>query len=53
MLSNASTSFSDDPIFGVTPDEVIVKSGSTLRIADSDWPPAVLFDAGYAVAVLK
>ena len=45
--------FEDSCVLGATPDRVFVESGSTLRIADSDWPPAVLFDAGYAVAVLK
>ena len=45
--------FEDSHVLGATPDAVIVESGSTLRVADEDWPPAVLFDAGYAALVLK
>ena len=45
--------FEDSCVLGATPDRVFVESGSTLRIADEDWPPAVLFDAGYAALVLK
>ena len=45
--------FGDSCVLGATPDAVVVESGSTLRIADEDWPPAVLFDAGYAALVLK
>ena len=45
--------FEDSCVLAATPDRVFVESGSTLRIADEDWPPAVLFDAGYAALVLK
>ncbi|KZT63352.1 hypothetical protein DAEQUDRAFT_741966, partial [Daedalea quercina L-15889] len=40
-------------VIGATPQAVIVESGSLVRIAGKDWPPAVLFDAVYASVVLK
>ena len=45
--------FTDFSALSVTPEGVGVGSGSTVYIADEDWPPAVLFDAGYAALVLK
>ena len=45
--------FTDCSVLSVTPEGVGLESGSTLRIADEDWPPAVLFDAGYAALILE
>ncbi len=44
----------DGPIvLGITPQEIVVKSGSQAGIADRDWPPPVLFDVTYGSLVLK
>ncbi|KAI0681605.1 hypothetical protein C8T65DRAFT_838380 [Cerioporus squamosus] len=45
--------FKGSTVLGITPQRGIVKSGSPVRITDSDWPPPVLFDATYASLVLK
>ena len=45
--------FSGEIVIGATPDGILVRSGSPVRIASNGWPPAVLFDAVYASVALK
>ncbi|TFK88389.1 hypothetical protein K466DRAFT_662336 [Polyporus arcularius HHB13444] len=40
-------------VLGVTEQRVIVESGSSVRTANANWPPPVLFDATYASLVLN
>ncbi|KAH8093141.1 hypothetical protein BXZ70DRAFT_1079415 [Cristinia sonorae] len=45
--------FQGDSTLGGTSGRVSLELGSPVRIADTDWPPAVLFDAVCASIVLK